>query len=142
MDRKKLNLVILGYILLLVLGGLYVDNVLKHTDVTKLEKDEKNIAKISQVKVYLDIENIGIFEEELKTEDAVNDLLDKLRDNGTIFFEKTRYTYGVDIEDVNHLNIPAGYKWKVYLGDEDITYSIDKIKLVDGTTYTLKLVRD
>ena len=140
--NKLKNYFIIGYILFLILGALYVDSILKHTPIKEKGKQDQIVEEIKPVTVYLNVENDKTYKVDLKNQDSVSDLLDKLRDNGDIFFEKTRYTYGIEIEELGHVKTPEGYNWRIFLNDLDITPQLDKLKLVDQNTYILKLVKE
>jgi hypothetical protein len=142
MKIKQLrNYLIFGYIVLLVGGSLYVTNVLDHTELLETDNDKDKVEEINEVHAYLNIEGDKSYRVKLTTADTVNDLLEKLRDDKEIFFEKTRYIYGNELEELNKVKTPEGYKWKVFLNDTDVTYQMDKLRLKDETTYTLKLVK-
>jgi len=142
MKVKKLkNYLIFTYIALLIGGYFYVSNILNHTEVIEVDKDEEKVEEVKPLVVYLNVEGDKTYRSRLSTEDTVNDLFEALRDNKELFFEKTRYTYGNELDEVGHTKTPDEYKWKVFLNDEDITYQMDKLRLKDETTYTLRLVK-
>ena len=67
--------------------------------------------------------------------------MNKVRDNDptTFKFEKTLYTYGLEIDQVNGIAPKDGMEWGVFIGSKNITKEIEDLKLRDGTAYTLKL---
>lgn len=133
----------LFYILFLLLGFMYVRNIITSEELTVETKDKnKTVDKVKPVKVTLFI--IGnsqrrTYEGTLKNTNSFDDLLEDLVKSKTLTYEKTEYTYGTEYDRINGENAPEGYVWKVYVGDEDITYSTKGIKLVDKSTYTLSL---
>jgi len=67
------------------------------------------------------------------------DLLNILRSEKEFTYEKTAYIDRIEIDRVNDIYPPEGYKWKVFLKDEDITQIIADKYLEDNSTYVLKL---
>ena len=122
---------------------MYVRNIITSEELTVETKDKnKTVDKVKPVKVTLFI--IGnsqrrTYEGTLKNTNSFDDLLEDLVKSKTLTYEKTEYTYGTEYDRINGENAPEGYVWKVYVGDEDITYSTKGIKLVDKSTYTLSL---
>lgn len=145
MNMKNIKNALIGmYIFLLVGGYFYVPNVLKHTEINEIDKDKETIEDTKPVKVTLIVEDLTskqTFELKLTNKDSVNDLLENARDTNKIFFEKTRYIYGNELEKVNNKETPIGYHWKLFLNDSDITYKMDDLKLTNNTTYYLKLIK-
>lgn len=145
MKLKEVKKYLIGIYIILMVGGIfYVNNVLEHTEIDELDKDKEEVDKVHPVKVYLNLDDgtkTETYEVKLSTRESVNDLLENLRDNNKIFFEKTRYIYGDEIEDVNKKDISENYHWKVFFNDTDITYQMNDVRLVDNTTYHLRLVK-
>jgi len=139
--NKLQNYMIFGYILFLVFGFVYVRKVITSTSIKTYEKDNDKKESVKPAKAYLIFQGKDTFNARLQNIDTVGDFLNKLRDNDQLFFERTRYTYGTEISDVNHVKTPEGFEWKVFSNGTDITYAVDDIKLVDESTYELKLVK-
>jgi len=139
-NKKTRNIALLGYAIFLSFIFFYVKDVLKHSDVKEVHEDTQKVEEIKPVEVTLIVNDKDTYNLRLSNKDTVSDFLDRLRDNGDIFFEKTLYTYGSEIEDVNHTIIPEGSSWKVFFGDTDITHEVGDIALIDGATYELRLI--
>ena len=130
-----------AYILLLVGGFFYVRNVLSTKTIKELKNEKKKVEEVHPAKVTLIVQGKDKFTSTLWTNDTVGDFLNRLRDDKSIFFERTKYIYGTEISDVNKIKITDGSKWKIYYNGKDITFDIDDLKLEDESTYELKLVK-
>lgn len=130
-----------AYILLLVFSFFYVRSVLNNESIKVMEKEkiEENVFEIKPAVTYLNIEGGESYRVRLTNANSVYDILEYLRDENKLYFEKTSYTYGTELDIVNTLP-PNGYLWKVYYGDKDITYAIEELKIKDKDVYTIKLV--
>ena len=141
--RNKYLLVAV-YIIFISLVYFYVDSILKSDSISTTDKEpEENTAiEIKPVDVVLKIESPQLNKEySLKktNTDSVLDLLNILRSEKEFTYEKTAYIDRIEIDRVNDIYPPEGYKWKVFLKDEDITQIIADKYLEDNSTYVLKL---
>ena len=136
------NYLIIFYIVSFILGYFYVSNVLSSQDIKQYKEEKKQTEEVKPTVVYLNFNNEKNFRLRLQNTESVADFLDKLRDDNFLFFERTLYTYGAEITNVNNQQTPQGYTWKVFLDGTDITYEIDKINLEDDFEYELLLVED
>lgn len=129
------------YILLLLFGFLYVKKTLKEGNIEVQDKDneKEETIEVKPVAVYLEIRTgryVRRYREKMRNIDTVTDFLEKLRDSGEIFYEKTEYTYGLEFEQINNLNNPSGYKWELYHGTKKITNNAGNVLLEDDNTYS------
>ena len=123
---------------------LFIRDVLNNNDITikKTEKKEKIVEDVKPVKVTLIIQGIGsnkVYERRLNNNDTFDDLLEELRDENLVFYEKTEYIYGTEYEQLYGVEIPDESVWKVYAGGEDITFKTNGVLLNDGWVYRLVL---
>lgn len=139
--KYKPYLIIL-YILTLIFGYFYVSNVLTTTQIKEYKEEKKEVDEVKPAVVYLNFNNEKTFRLRLQNTESVADFLDKLRDDDLLFFERTLYTYGTELVNVDNRKIDEGYKWKVFLDGSDITYSIHDINLKDDFVYDLLLVKE
>lgn len=129
------------YILFLFFGFFYVRNVLKTKSIKEVKKEVKKVEEVHPAKVSLIVSGSKPLTGNLQSVDTLGDFLNYLRDENLLYFERTMYTYGTEINDINHVTTPEGYEWKMYLNQKDITFDIDNHKLLDGDIYELKLVK-
>ena len=128
-----------AYIILLLLGFFFIRSTLNETEIPISERDKKektsNTFEVKPVKVYL----MG-YSARMKNVDSVIDFLEHLREYEGFYFEKTEYTYGMEIDHVNGRPAPPEYKWRIFDGKSDITHESGDIRLIDETTYEIKLI--
>ncbi len=143
MEKFKKILPII-YVLTLVLGGLYINSVLKEGNLTVGTKSKQTQEEAHPAVAYLDVEDgksVVTYRVRMETINTVNDLLLQLHDKNGFMFEKISYTSGTVIDLVNGKTAPQGYAWKLFIGDKDITGNIENTDLIDEQHYTLKLLK-
>ena len=134
--KKRL---IIGYVGFLVISAIYVRSVLKNDqiEVEEREKEGKSV-EIKPAKVFLQVKSgtkPQTYETSLMNVDTVLDLIEDLA------YEKTQYSYGTELDNINNQPTPEGYDWKVYYEGKDITYEIADWNLEDEKTYELVLTK-
>jgi hypothetical protein len=143
--KKLTNLVYPVYIILLLMGFLFVKQTLSEGDIKVEKKGEKKISiEVKPAVVYMQVQSPYYnqkYRMRLKNTDSVNDFLEELRDKESLYFEKIMYTYGPEIIDVANFKTPDGYRWAVFQGEKDISYDVNDIYLIDETIYYLKLIK-
>ena len=142
MTRTK-KILIIGYVVFAVLASLYVKGVLKKEDLSLMEDEKTNVEKIFEVTVtlkYFDGKKTTEYKKVMENIDCVDDLLKEIREDDGLEFEKTLYTYGIEIESVNRMKPPENFKWVILSEDEDITNKIEKVKLNKNDTFELKMI--
>ncbi len=139
--NKQLYLPI--YLGILLIFTLIVKVTLATDEVKVMEApEEEKVQKIEKVKVTIKV-NSDTYEVEQKSNDSVMDAINELREDEIIqfVFEKTEYTYGTVIDDVNGIKLANGYVWRVFNGDKDITQMLNSTYLQDGQIYTIDQVK-
>lgn len=171
---KKISITFV--VLFFVLSYIFVINTLGKEEVKVEEKQSKseNIIEEKPVRVTLNINGSPYFgfqtiNKRMQNTQTILDLLEILRDDGFLTYERTFYTYGVEIDNINGFIPPENEKWSVFVSieneksisdlknnvgleqkyeellNEALTNSIDisdhigNINLVDGATYDIKL---
>lgn len=132
------------YILLVVLGFLYIRAVLKEGDIAVNSKIKQTTTESHPSVVYLNVESAGgttEYRARLRTIDSVNELLEDLHKNQGFNYEKIAYLDHTDIDFVNGKQAPQGYTWNLYEGDQNITSVIDSTYLKDDQVYTFRLTQ-
>lgn len=140
MTMQKIKKILIPlYILFLIGSFFYVRSVVKEKSVDVDQKEEEKVVEVKPVTVFLKYD--GITQKmKMKNVETVLDLLETLRDDGKIIFEKTLYTYGIELDHFNRVVAPEGYHWRVFYKDQDITDSMGNVNLEDNSTYEVKLV--
>ncbi len=132
------------YVIFGLLTFLYVRNVLKEEVITVGQSNvtKKTVEEVKPVDVSLVLESANQYKSyDLRKDnnETFDDFLEDLVANAGLEYEKTEYTYGTVYDKINNEVAPEGYIWKVYAGDEEVTYNTRGIKLTDGTIYKLVL---
>jgi hypothetical protein len=137
---------------LLVGGFFFVRSALNDDEVKVLEKqkDERGFDEKPAV-VYLIIENTSSgptnIRKRMKNTNSALELVEASREEDGLMFEKIAYTYGTELDNINGIKSPEGYRWSVYKvvegseTEEDITFEIGNEKLSDETTYIIRLTK-
>lgn len=135
------------YIVFLAAAYLYINKTLKTSQIKIEPKEVKTGVDIKPAKVTLNILDVpggGTFTEDMRNTDTVLDLMRKLYERGLLHYERTAYTYGIEITEVNSTIPGQKEKWAVYIYDllTKTKTGIDPgdTKLVDGGIYYLELV--
>jgi len=141
--KKKTKIFIVVYIVLLILGSLYVKSVLKESPVEEKEAKEE-VEETHLVNVSLKVINgtaTNMYNAKLKNVDTVKDLLEEIRDHSDFSYEITEYFHKIEIDTVNKVKTPTGYKWIVMSNNNDITNDIGNTYLENNAVYELKLIK-
>jgi len=128
------------YAVILIVSFFYIKSVLKQDtlEVNQVENVKKEQKEVKPVSVNLSVvsarQNMSY---SLRKEDdeTFDDFIEDLVDDGKLTYEKTEYTYGTVYDDINGEKAPEGYEWRLYKGDEEITYNTSGVKLEDDATY-------
>lgn len=133
------------YILLLVGSFFFVRSVLKDDQIDVSQKQPVEVVDTDEAKITINIytnsKTITFSNIRFVGTDTVKSVLSYVRDKKDIPFETTYYTYGAEIDDVNNQRAPAGYKWRVFLDNKDVTNTIDDQKLDNYRVIDIKLVK-
>ncbi|MFC1700425.1 hypothetical protein ACFLZ4_02155 [Patescibacteria group bacterium] len=129
------------YVVFLISSFFYVKSVLKEGDLRDYDDEVEKAQKEHPVDVTLVVSGIS-YSVRLESGDTVLDLLEDLRGDDKFYYEKTDYTYGTELDTVDGVKPSSGYKWKVFKGEEDITYTIGDVYLTDKATYTIRLEKE
>lgn len=141
--KRKTKIFIVVYIALLILGSLYVKSVLKESPVEEKGAKEE-VEETYLVNVSLKIINgtvTNMYNAKLKNVDTVKDLLEEIRDHSDFSYEITEYFHKIEIDTVNKVKTPTGYKWIVMSNNNDITNDIGNTYLENNAVYELKLIK-
>ncbi|NMB91992.1 hypothetical protein GYA37_04125 [candidate division WWE3 bacterium] len=141
--KKKTKIFIVVYIVLLILGSLYVKSVLKESPVEEKEAEEE-VEETHLVNISLKVINgtaTNMYNAKLKNVDTVKDLLEEIRDHSDFSYEITEYFHKIEIDTVNKVKTPTGYKWIVMSNNNDITNDIGNTYLENNAVYELKLIK-
>lgn len=129
----------------LLLGVFIYTSVNKEDTVKVVEKEQRvadDDAEVHPVRTYLIIDN-GYFEKEyyarLEDTDNFMTMLGYHRENSGLSYEKSEYSYGLVLDNINGMEAPYGYEWKVYDQDTEITYNLVGHRLEHEHTYTIRL---
>ncbi len=140
---KTKKILIIGYIVFAILASLYVKGVLKKEDLSLMEDEKTNIEKVFEVTVtlrYFNGKKTTEYKKVMRNVDCVDDLLKEIREDDGLEFEKTLYTYGIEIESVDRIKPPENFKWAVLSENEDVTNKIEKVKLNKDDIFELKMI--
>ena len=132
------------YIILITLSFFYIKSVMKKEDVEEESNTEKSMEdtfKLNAVLNYFDGRDTKQFKETMENTDTVMSFLEELRTHKTLIFEKTDYTYGTEIDSVNNVVPPKGYKWAILQNGEDITNIIGKVRVQKNAELDLKMIQ-
>lgn len=141
--KKKTKIFIVVYIVLLILGSLYVKSVLKESPVEE-EGAKEEVEETHLVNISLKVINgtaTNMYNAKLKNVDTVKDLLEEIRDHSDFSYEITEYFHKIEIDTVNKVKTPTGYKWIVMSNNNDITNDIGNTYLENNAVYELKLIK-
>lgn len=144
MNVKRAQVVlVLVYAIFLMSLKIYVNHVLSGSSVKLVAKNnEKTTAlEVKPVNIVFKTEDKNEYKLRMQNTNTTKDMLDYLRNRGDLFYETTEYTYGTEIDSINHQTTSQGYKWKLFNNEVDITNVINQTKLKDNEVYILKLVR-
>ena len=146
-NLKKVSskkLLIVCYLVFLGVGGFYVSWALKNEPVKEKQQTKKPGQKVWLVNVSLTVTQgarSGVYTTTLKNINSVADLLETIRRDGKLTYEKSYYTYGTVLVSVNDVRATDGYKWGLFIDNQDVTEQAGTTDLVDGGSYTIKLVK-
>jgi len=138
------------YVIFLIVGFFFIRDVIFNHEVPVSKKESKKTeveVKFVSNKIIVQSEN-GVLlstyttskKNKRKNTDTLLDLLNYLREEEGLFYEKTAYVYGMALENVNNVSIPSHFIWKVFHNDKDITFDIHNIHLQNNAEYIIKPV--
>jgi hypothetical protein len=128
------------YIAFLIFLFVVGNSALNYEEVKEIsEEEDKKDLRVHPARVTLNVQGGDSYTVNLQTNDTVDDLLDELRAKNGFLYEKVAYTYGTELDNVGGLAAQDGFTWKVYKGDEDITFEIGRTRLEDEDVFVLKL---
>jgi hypothetical protein len=136
---------IAAYTVFLIGSFFYVKQVLAGGSISVDTEEKEKGEKTRFVDVTLSIESgkqPTSVKTKLKNTNSVEDMLYELRKDKIVFYEVTTYTYGTELDMINHVKAPEGYKWRLFQDNKDITHSYSQILLENDEKYVLKLVKN
>lgn len=133
-------LVPLAYAVLLLLGVLYIRSVLNSPEVEvqkppKEEKKEARNEKEIDVSLVIIDENGNVINEyayKIENKKTVDDLMQELRANNDMFYEKVAYLDGLKVEQLLKRQIGNNMSWQIYLADTNVTNDIEQATFIDN----------
>ncbi|HSX39081.1 MAG TPA: hypothetical protein VLI92_00625 [Candidatus Saccharimonadales bacterium] len=132
---------IIGYLVFLVAGILYVHSVISSGKVqVSTQSTPKKVPKVRFIDVSLQIENGPTYRIKLTNFDTVLDLLDEARQHNGFRYELVEYTDGTQIDSINGISSTAARKWRVFVGEKDVTSNMGDVVLENDKTYTIRSV--
>ncbi|MFC1622034.1 hypothetical protein ACFL13_01435 [Patescibacteria group bacterium] len=133
---------IIGYVIFLVLGALFVHNILtaRGLEVGKKDTENPNIIEIKPAKVHLFIGDQQ-FTERMQNNNTFLDFLEALHDQGLIKYELNEYIYGTRFLHVNNIYANENYEWVSYIEDKPYKGELKGLHLTDETNYKLVFTR-
>ena len=138
--RKKLSYL---YVILTLVIGVFIFYSLGLEPIQVIEKEPlRKAIEVKPAKVTLQLEGGTFYTKRMENTDSILDFMESIRSDTDFVFEKIAFTYGIEIEHVNHVYPKEGERWAVFLEDEDITLQIGDIYLVNGLVYDLKLTHN
>lgn len=175
LNNKKVKILVL-IILAFISYSTYnfIKTALAEDDVKIIDKPQSTHEQEEKpVRVYLTVNYLGnktSYSKRMQNTNSVLDLFELLRAEEGFAYEKIAYTYGTEIENINNIPAPEGYKWKVFMTSDrqsvddlnsnillpdgeyelllkttqeptDITYNIAELNLVEGAQYEIELIR-
>lgn len=139
------------WILLFVFGYFFVQKTLKEGDIkVSNEKEKKKTIEVKEYVVYIKLtpnSKQPEIRKRLENTNTVLDLFQRTQDEtpNLFSFEKTEYINGTKIDEYNNQKKPDGYEWKVFSEKDGIKQDIsDKFKslsIENDTTYSIELVK-
>lgn len=122
-----------AYIFLLIGGAVFVHTTLNsNTEEVSILEDDNNEEEeaIKPVKPYITFEINGRTKEyqiRMENNQTILDLIDYLRQEGEIQYEKVAYSYGTEISSIDGVAPEEGENWHVYL-ETDSSNAADQMK--------------
>lgn len=131
--------VVVGAVFIIVVFIVFVKSALDTKEVKRETwSDNENAFEVKPVVVYLKLPNGTQYRVRLENKDSVTNLLEYLRNNNNFWYEKTAYTYGTELENINGQKAKDGFRWAVFYNGVDITFKIESLKLENGAVYEIK----
>jgi hypothetical protein len=132
------------YILFLIVSFFWVRSVLNSRSLELAERDNSDeIPRVEMVGVTLTVEHNSesiSYTEKMKNTDSLEDLFKRLRDREDFSYEKTGYIYGTEFEMVNGIELPEGYRWRVFKEGSEEELDKEEHKLENAAVYIIKPV--
>jgi len=127
--RKKLSYL---YVILMLVIGVFIFYSLGLEPIQVIEKESlKKAMEVKPAKVTLQVEGGTFYTKRMENTDSVLDFMESIRRDTDFVFEKIAFTYGIEIEHINHAYPKEDERWAVFLEDKDITAQIGDIYLAD-----------
>lgn len=139
-----------AYICLLLASYLYVDHVVSTDAITVSQQDDedKEVETIKPVRVTLLIETQSYKQQYVKrvfSNNSIQDVLKTLRAEEGFSFEKIGYIYGTELDYINGIKAPEGFRWALFDKSVDVTYLLDELHVKPAAgeekEYTLRLIQ-
>jgi hypothetical protein len=143
---KLRKILIFSYILSLFFGTIYVYKIVNSDSLEVKEKSEKkDVVYYKPVRFTLKISSSRQKEEfnlRMENSNTILGVIDELRKDEKLTYEKTAYRYGTDLVQINNELAPEGFDWRIFANGQDVTYDISKIRIESDGIYELRLVSD
>jgi hypothetical protein len=134
----------IGYVIFMAFAYWYVNRVLKEGDLKVTTKEKETVLEVKPVDVKLIVDFQGRkteYKARLQNVDTVRDFLDNLHDKQQFTYERSIYSDGVRIDEINGIRANASNAWVIKIGNKEITNNLDNEYLKDGSIYDLTLVQ-
>lgn len=142
---KLKNILIVSYVAVLALGAIFVKSVISDEGVQISQKEEeKSLPKPVEANISITIiSNNLTLPYSLTTDESksVIGMLDQLQKDNKLSYEKTEYTYGTEIDNINGQIASDNSKWAVMLDGKDVTTQINELNVQNGKTYEIKIIQ-
>lgn len=144
--------VYIPYAILLALFSFTVYQIQNSNEIVVSVDDNKNedkdVIKVKPVNMTLIVSTEDYkqqYTQKMFNTDSIEDFLNTLRAEKGFTYEKYAYIYGTELDNINDIAAPEGYKWTLFSRGEDITYDIGQMNLVAGDdeykTLELRLIQ-
>ncbi len=142
LNKNQKKTLSIAYVFLLVFIFIFSYRALNTEFVKVVEKEgSPKVEKEQEAKVTAYIENNKTYEVKLTESNTILDLLEELKKEEDLMFEKILYSYGIDIEHLNYVYPEEDETWAVFANGEDVTYELRDTYLEDHATYEFKITR-
>ena len=145
LSKKLIKYLTFAYILLLAFGFFYVRDIVA-TDRVDVDEEvvEEKVKEVKPITVYLQIDNgteVSDYKVRMNNTNSFEDLLEYLRENDDLKYERNYYLSGTHISEINDVKADNDLKWLIYKESQDVTGMYEELELTDETSYKLVFTR-
>ena len=145
LSKKLIKYLTFAYILLLAFGFFYVRDIVA-TDRVDVDEEvvEEKVKEVKPITVYLQIDNgteVSDYKVRMNNTNSFEDLLEYLRENDGLKYERNYYLSGTHISEINDVKADNDLKWLIYKESQDVTGMYEELELTDETSYKLVFTR-